>query len=268
LSANAEACSETLRAAAKIIDASDAPAFAFAPFEPAALAHARARASDFIRKQNPSGYEELPEPAPESVARRTALPARSLADNAATLYGSWWHILFQHFPWTSGSSQWQTAFTALQPSSPDPDRSTREWKLFTNASPTSALTKFLARPAILPHTEFPFLWRMSERSSVEGMIDLLLVDPAARRALLIDWKTNRITPADAKNLQPRYRPQIAAYWKAVGEITGYEVEAGIFATATGEFIPYPANELEAEWERLRALPPDQLSSVTASLRDA
>jgi ATP-dependent exoDNAse (exonuclease V) beta subunit len=268
LSANAESCSDTLRAAAKIIDASDTPAFTFTPLEPAALAHARAHASDFIRKQNPSGYEELPEPAPESAARRTAFPARSLADNAATLYGSWWHTFFQHFPWTSGPSQWQTAFAALHPSSPDPDRSAREWKLFANASPTSALAKFLARPGILPHTEFPFLWRMNERSCVEGMIDLLLVDPAAGRALLVDWKTNRITPTDAENLQHRYRPQIAAYWKAVGEITKYEVTAGIFATATGQFMTYEANELETEWSRLRALPPDQFSSVAASLWDA
>ena len=265
LATNPEACSETTRAAAKIIDASEAPAFAFAPFEPGALAPARARASDFIRKQNPSGYEELPELPAESVDRRTALPARSLADNAATLYGSWWHTLFQHFPWTSGPSHWQTAFTALQPSSPEPERSAREWKLFTNAPPTSALTKFLARPAIVPHTEFPFLWRMNERSCVEGMIDLLLVDPAAGRALLIDWKTNRIPPADADNLQQRYRPQIAAYWKAVREITKYEVQAAIFATATGEFIAYDGADLEAEWTRLRALPADRLNAEVSAL---
>jgi ATP-dependent exoDNAse (exonuclease V) beta subunit len=267
LATNAEACSETLRAAAKEIDASEPPAFAFARFEPTAIAHARARASDFIRKQNPSDYE-VPEPPPESVARRPALPLRSLADNAATLYGSWWHTLFQHFPWTSSPSQWQTAFTALQPSSPDPDRSAREWKLFINSSPPSALTKFLARPAIVPHTEFPFLWRMNERSCLEGMIDLLLVDPDARRALLIDWKTNRITPGEAEDLQQRYRPQIAAYWKAVGDITKLDVAAGIFATAIGRFMPYDADELEAEWERLQALPPEQLSSVAASLGDA
>jgi ATP-dependent helicase/nuclease subunit A len=267
LATNAEECAETLRAAAKTIDASKAPAFAFAPLDPAVLARARARASDFIRKQNPSGYEEIAEPPPESAFRRTALPARS-ADNAATLYGSWWHTLFQHFPWTSRPPQWQTAFAAVQSSSPDPDRSAREWKLFANASPASALAEYLARPAIVTHTELPFLWRMNDQSCVEGVIDLLLIDPAASRALLIDWKTNRITPAEAENLQQRYRPQIAAYWKAVGEITGYEVEAGIFATATGEFMPYSANELEAEWTRLRALPADQLSSVAASLRDA
>ena len=46
---------------------------------------------------------------PNPSHRRAAPPSRSLADNAATLYGSWWHTLFQHFPWTSGASQWQTA---------------------------------------------------------------------------------------------------------------------------------------------------------------
>jgi len=260
LATNPEACSKTSRTEAKITDASKIPAFAFTPLESAGLAHARARASDFIRKHNPSDYEELPEPPLESVDRRTALPARSQADNAATVYGSWWHTLFQYFPWTGDSSQWQTAFDSLQSGSPDPARSGREWKLFTNAAPTSALGKFLARPGIISHTEFPFLWRMNERNCVEGMIDLLLVDPAAGHALLIDWKTNRITPGEAKKLQQRYRPQIAAYRKAVSEITKLDVTAGIFATAIGKFVPYDADELEAEWERLRALPMDRLSA--------
>jgi ATP-dependent exoDNAse (exonuclease V) beta subunit len=260
LATNADACADTLRAAAKTIDASQAPPFAVTPFDPAVLARARARASDFIRKQNPSGYEELPEPPPGSASRRTTLPARSTADNAATLYGSWWHTLFQHFPWRSRPQEWQTAFAAVQSSSPDPDRSAREWKLFAKTLPASTLAEYLARPAIVTHTELPFLWRMNGRSCVEGVIDLLLVEPAAGRALLIDWKTNRIGKGEEEQLRLRYRPQIAAYWKAVGEITGYEVEAGIFATATGEFIPYSAQELDAEWTRLRALPAEELTA--------
>jgi len=259
LGTNPEACSKTLRAEPKTIHSSEDSGSAFAPLESAALALARTRASDFIRKQNPSDYEELPEPPVESVDRRIALPGRSKADNAATLYGSWWHTLFQYFPWTSDAAQWQTAFDTVQSGSPDPARSAREWKLFTSASPSSALGKFLTRPGIIPHTEFPFLWRMSERSCVEGMIDLLLVDPATGSALLVDWKTNRITPAEAEKLQQRYRAQIAAYRKAVGEMTKLDVTAGIFATAIGKFIPYDADELEAEWERLRALPADQVA---------
>jgi ATP-dependent helicase/nuclease subunit A len=261
LATNPEACSETMRAMAKTNDAAKTPSFTFAPLDSALLAQARTRASQFIRKQNPSDYEELPEPPPESAVRRAAPAARSTPDNPATLYGSWWHTLFQHFPWTSGSPQWQSAFSAIQSTSPDVDRSAREWKLFTKAAPGSVLAEYLARPEIVTHTELPFLWRMNDRSCVEGVIDLLLVDPAAGRALLVDWKTNRVTAAEAAGLQQRYRPQIAAYWKAVGEMTKLEVTAGIFATALGKFMRYEAEELAAEWERLCALP----VSVAASL---
>jgi ATP-dependent helicase/nuclease subunit A len=260
LTATAESCAETLRAAVKTADSSATPDFAFTPLDSAALDRARSRASDFVRKQNPSDYEEPPELAAESAPRATAR-TRSGLDNPATLYGSWWHTLFQHFPWTGGPAEWQTAFAALQSSSPDPDRSAREWKLFAKALPASAVGGFLARPATVTHTEFPFLWRMNERSCLEGMIDLLIVDPTNHGCLLVDWKTNRIGKGDEEELRQRYKPQLAAYWKAVGEITQLQVDAGIFATATGEFLPYEPDELEAEWERLRSLPSDALQSV-------
>jgi hypothetical protein len=63
-----------------------------------------------------------------------------------------------------------------------------------------------------------------------------------------------------------YRPQIAAYWKAVTELTKQPVSAGIYSTASGELIVYSENELTAEWERLRNFPPDDLGSVIADSR--
>jgi ATP-dependent helicase/nuclease subunit A len=267
LAATAEECEKTLPAAAKTAGPAAPPTFAFGPVDADVLTRARARASDLIRKQNPSGYEEPSERAAELAPRSGPALKLSSADNPATLYGSWWHTLFQHFPWTGRLQDWQIAFTALQSSSPDPARSEREWKLFTNASPASALAKFLARPGIVTHTEFPFLWRMNDRTCVEGVIDLFLADPGEGKCLLVDWKTNRIKKREEDDLRTRYRPQIAAYWKALREITGLEVEAGIFATATGKYCGYGTDELEAEWERLRASTPDQLP-VAASLWDA
>ena len=70
----------------------------------------------------------------------------------------------------------------------------------------------------------------------------------------------RIPTEEEEQLRQRYRPQIAAYWKSLREITKCEVEAGIFATATGRFLPYEANELETEWERLRKLPAEGLTA--------
>ena len=120
------------------------------------------------------------------------------------------------------------------------------------------LADFLSRPGIVSHTEFPFLWRMDDRNCLDGMIDLILIDPAAGRALLIDWKTNRISRREQDALRARYRPQIAAYWKAIGERTKLEVDAAIFATATGVFVGYEPSELAAEWKRLQSLPGDEL----------
>ena len=261
LSATAELCDETLRAAAQSAEPAVTPTFSFAPLNSGVITQARARAADFIRKQNPSGYEEPANLAADSAPRRTAALSLSGADNPATLYGSWWHTLFQHFPWTGGSEQWQTAFDALKSTSPDPDRSAREWKLFAKALPSSAIAKFLECQSIVRHTEFPFLWRLDDRNCVEGMIDLLLVDRDANQCLLVDWKTNRVGKGEAGQLRQQYCPQIAAYWKAIREITKLEVQAGIFATALGEFMPYDAKELEAEWERLRSLPQNDFSLV-------
>ena len=87
---------------------------------------------------------------------------------------------------------------------------------------------------------------------MEGFIDLLMIDESARRCLILDWKTNRIAKGGEEELRQRYKPQIAAYWKAVSEITKYDVAAGIFATATGKFCAYSPDELGGEWERLRS----------------
>jgi hypothetical protein len=75
---------------------------------------------------------------------------------------------------------------------------------------------------------------------------------------LLDWKTNDVSSSDAEIFRTRYRPQLAAYWKAVGEITRLEVEAGLFSTALGRLLLYSAEELQTEWHRLEQLPPAQL----------
>ena len=147
------------------------------------IAHARRRAGDFIHKQNPSGYEEPAMLPNETAAGQTPHPLpRSTADTPATLYGSWWHTLFEHFPWKAEPSQWQAAFDALQSSSPDPDRSAREWQQLRDDVARFRGCAIPRRPGTIVHTEFPFLWRMDEQSCLEGVIDLLAVDPA-REAL-------------------------------------------------------------------------------------
>jgi hypothetical protein len=87
-----------------------------------------------------------------------------------------------------------------------------------------------------------------------------MIDAKAGRCLLLDWKTNDVSPSDVEILRETYRPQLAAYWTAVTKITGLNVQAGLFSTALGRFLLYSAEELQMEWRRLEELPPAQLEN--------
>jgi hypothetical protein len=95
---------------------------------------------------------------------------------------------------------------------------------------------------------------------LEGLIDSIMTNRKAGRCLLLDWKTNDVSPSDIEIFRNSYRPQLAAYWKAVTEITGLEVEAGLFSTALGRLLLYSAEELQKEWSRLEQLPPVELEN--------
>jgi ATP-dependent exoDNAse (exonuclease V) beta subunit len=126
--------------------------------------------------------------------------------------------------------------------------------LFSDAS----IARFLASDETLFHAECPFSWRRNDRSVLEGLIDSIMINGKAGRCLLLDWKTNDVSSSDVEIFRARYRPQLAAYWKAVTEITCLEVEAGLFSTALGRLLLYSAEELQIEWRRLEQLPPAQL----------
>src|SRR6266545_4177616 len=166
---------------------------------------------------------------------------------------------FERVDRKAGINSTQELFEKQLPSSPDAESAIKDWNatrpnLFNNAS----IARFLASDETLFHAEFPFSWRRDDCNVLEGLIDLLMIDCKAGRCLLLDWKTNDVSSSDAEIFRARYRPQLAAYWKAVGEITRLEVEAGLFSTALGRLLPYSAEELQVEWGRLEQLPPVQL----------
>jgi ATP-dependent exoDNAse (exonuclease V) beta subunit len=115
------------------------------------------------------------------------------------------------------------------------------------------LSKLLTRPELLAHPEMSFFWRIDDSACLEGSVDLALVDQAAGKWLVLDWKTDRVAPDEIDNLRVQYLPQLAAYWKAIAEMTGLSVKAGIYSTATGRFVFYDDDELTKEWERLKTL---------------
>src|SRR5437867_5251234 len=209
------------------------------------------RASEFVRKITPSALDsEVP----------AEVRTRSRLDNLATLYGRWWHKFFERLDWKGGIDSAQKLFEKQLPMSPDAKATVKDWNstrrnLFNDAS----IARFLASDETLFHAEFPFSWRRNDRSVLEGLIDSIMINRKAGRCRLLDWKTNDVSSSDAEIFRARYRPQLAAYWKAVGEITRLEVEAGLFSIALGRLLLYSTDELQKEWHRLEQFPPAQLA---------
>jgi ATP-dependent helicase/nuclease subunit A len=232
--------------------ASQKNAFEIEPLTNDELKRAAKRASEFVRKITPSALDSE---VPEDVRIRSRL------DTLPILYGRWWHKFFQRLDWKGGIDSAQKFLEKELPTSPDPKAAIKDWNatrpnLFSDAT----IAGFRASDETLFHAEFPFLWRRNNRSVLEGLIDSIMIDRKAGRCLLLDWKTNDVSPGDVGIFRETYRPQLAAYWKAVTEITGLNVQAGLFSTALGHVLLYSGEELQMEWRRLEQLPPAQLEN--------
>jgi ATP-dependent exoDNAse (exonuclease V) beta subunit len=266
-------------------------------------------ASVFVRKLNPSGLPSEESAALEEIKYAPSQSPRSTSP--ALRYGLWWHDFIEKLPWScshgalspcdagptrnapterGGYSEqelasWEEIFAASKLISPDPARSLREWKLLLAhlSEPENFRRHFDAEKSIV-HAEMPFFWRVDSDRCIEGVIDLAFFQrnnpsvahtaSAARtgKCLILDWKTDRVPPDNTETLHARYRPQLAAYWKAVSEIAKLEVDAAIYSTAAGALVRYNTDELAREWSRLEKLPPDQFDvevtkelAVTAAL---
>ncbi len=216
------------------------------------LKRAAKHASQFVRKITPSALESEV-PADPRI--------RSRLNTLAILYGRWWHRFFQRLDWKAGIDSAQELFEKELTTSPDEKAAVKDWNatrqnLFSDA----AIAHFLASDHTLFHAEFPFSWRRNDRSVLEGLIDSIMINREAGRCLLLDWKTNGVSRSDIEIFRETYRPQLAAYWKATTEITGLEVEAGLFSTTLGRLMLYSREELQNEWRRLELLPPAEIEN--------
>lgn len=187
------------------------------------LARARAVAADFPRRVTPHALArhvnpEEPEVRAEGANAaspdedRPGLPART----PATLYGTWWHELMEQLPWNASEEALRDCYQSALPSSPDPERSAREWDLLLG----SELGAQLRQPGMIARAEVPFLWKSQPDLVVEGVADLAVWEETTRTWWVVDWKTNRLASARAglEALHEEYAPQVRAYleaWRAL-----------------------------------------------------
>ena len=270
LSDEATACEETAarhkeRAPAPVADTSRA-----LRLETGWVDSARQRAASIIETVTPSQFtpeEELIEKrsTDEWIEIEPELRPPRIA-NPATRYGIWWHDFAEQISWWSEPKKWNETFERNLAASPDVARSKREWQLLLKQIEAAEGLGSPLRDANLVRQEMPFFWRIDARKCLEGIIDLALFEADAKKWFLLDWKTNRLQPDQIDKLRVSYRPQIAAYWKAVAEMTKRPVSVGIYSTSTGQLLVYSENELAAEWERLKNLSANGLADEIGDSR--
>jgi ATP-dependent exoDNAse (exonuclease V) beta subunit len=232
------------------------------------LDRARHNASHFVRTMIPSklaSEEEVSAASADEVWMEIEPELRPpRIDNPATRYGIWWHGFVQQIPWLREASAWDEVFAAHQARSPDMARAAREWQVLRKrvTGYSDFVPAWRTREPVV-RTEMPFFWKMRGDRSLEGIIDLALFDPATTEWLIVDWKTNRVAQDKIDTLRAEYRPQLAAYCQVVKEITGHQVQAAVYSTATGEFIRYEPQEIADEWKRLEQEAPEtQLTELS------
>ena len=235
---------------------------ALLPFSGDTLAVGRERATLFI-KRNPSALAVAALADADPGAHLEIKRHSAAGTNVGALYGTWWHEFIECIDWRADADAWDATFQNALAHSPDAALSKREWTLLREQlTGGSDLARMPTAPGVIAHAEMPFLWAMSERECLEGIIDLAVFDPAAGSWLILDWKTNRTTADELPKLRGHYLPQLSAYWKAVSEMLGAPVSCALYSTATAEWLPYETESLATAWHSLRR-EPDALARALA-----
>ena len=91
-----------------------------------------------------------------------------------------------------------------------------------------ALSRELLKAPAVVHREWEWLGRTDSGASRVGIIDRVVIeegDASDRRAMVIDWKTDQVSPGQHAGHAERYRDQLNAYRAAVGGLAGLDASS-------------------------------------------
>jgi ATP-dependent exoDNAse (exonuclease V) beta subunit len=167
-------------------------------------------------------------------------PARAGPDPLE--YGVWWHEALEGLPW-SGDNLAVEAHGARALSKAAElgfeDRGRQEWERFLASEPC----RLIREPRWARLAEAGILAPYRAGEWIDGVIDLVLHDPAAGEVWIVDWKTNRRDGAEddaglAGRLASLYQPQLAAYGGcAAAFFPGCRIRLWVYSTVAGIWAP-------------------------------
>ncbi len=142
-------------------------------------------------------------------------PAPGGGSDEAIDYGLWWHGLMEFLPWAAdeaGVERYVREALAQAELGGFRDRAAAEWARLR----ASAAWGEMRESRWTRQTEIGILAPLQAGAWIDGVIDLVLHDPANRRVWVVDWKTNRRRPGEddaalLARLAAVYAPQLRAY---------------------------------------------------------
>jgi ATP-dependent helicase/nuclease subunit A len=203
---------------------------------------AAARAPELPRRILPhalAGSQDMARAARHESALDQVFPAKDGPDPLE--YGVWWHKTLEFLPW-SADELVVAAHGAASMAEADGrgfgERGREEWERLLASEPWKMMRS--ARWTRL--AEVGVFAPLGSQGWIDGVIDLVLHDPAAGELWIVDWKTNRRNPLEGdpallSRLSAEYESQLAAYGAcASGFFPGSAVALWVYSTVAGTWI--------------------------------
>lgn len=225
--AGPEARPATKTPQAKGGDAGETPPASPAPaFPPRILPHQLA------------AHPDLPRSARHESSLDVPVPPRDSADPLE--YGIWWHETLEFMPWAADLAAVEAHGDACLARARELGfevRGREEWNRFLGSEPW----RLIRDPRWTRLAEVGVFAPLASEGWIDGVIDLVLHDPAAGELWIVDWKTNRRgagedDPALLGRLVSDYRRQLQAYGAcASGAFPGIPTRLWVYSTVAGEW---------------------------------
>ncbi|HND60929.1 MAG TPA: UvrD-helicase domain-containing protein [Opitutaceae bacterium] len=159
-------------------------------------------------------------------------------------YGLWWHETMERLPWLADEATLDDygakALASAEAQGIGP-RAGEEWRRLRASAPW----RDLRDPRWKRRAEIGIFAPLRTDAWIDGVIDLLLHDPAAGEVWVVDWKTNRRhgDESDADflaRLVAEYAPQLSAYGQCLaGFFAGCRVRRLVYSSVAGQWSDVP-----------------------------
>ena len=156
-------------------------------------------------------------------------------------YGTWWHLTMEFLPWGGSPAAFAPCLEqAVQQARLEGfgERAARELQLLSGTEAWRSL--HASRWQV--QTEVSLVAPLRPGEWVDGVVDLVAHDPAARELLVVDWKTNQLRPGEVPGqllarLRGEYEAQLEAYRTCLAPFfPGQAVRLALYATTLGEWV--------------------------------